>query len=65
MLRQWLAGLSESKKKAVIDAKDSFGFAAMHYAARFNRFKMMQLLVTNEAGNKINYVYISLVVMKL
>ena len=50
VLRQWLGQVSERKKRALINAYDSFGFTAMHYATRFNRFKMMQLLVANDAS---------------
>lgn len=53
VLRQWLGSqLSTKKKKILINAYDSFGFTAMHYAARFNRFKMMQLLIANEASKQ-------------
>ena len=52
VLRQWLGQVSERKKRALINAYDSFGFTAMHYATRFNRFKMMQLLVANDASKR-------------
>ena len=52
ILRQWLGQVSERKKRALINAYDSFGFTAMHYATRFNRFKMMQLLVANDASKR-------------
>lgn len=50
IVKTWLTSLIGRKKKHIIDAKDSYGFTAMHYAARFNRFKMMQLLLSNDAG---------------
>lgn len=49
-MKTWLTSLIGRKKKHIIDAKDSYGFTAMHYAARFNRFKIMQLLLSNDAG---------------
>jgi ankyrin repeat protein len=50
VLRAWLARLANSsKKKQALNAKDSYGFTAMHYAARFNRFKIMSLLIAEEA----------------
>uniref|UniRef100_A0A1X7V1A3 Uncharacterized protein n=1 Tax=Amphimedon queenslandica TaxID=400682 RepID=A0A1X7V1A3_AMPQE len=52
VLRQWLGQLTEKKKRILINAYDSFGFTAMHYAARFNRFKMMQLLIANDASKQ-------------
>ena len=39
---------SESLKN--INAYDSFGLTAMHYAARFNHFKVMHDLVKRKAG---------------
>ncbi|XP_011409380.1 PREDICTED: ankyrin-3-like, partial [Amphimedon queenslandica] len=54
VLRQWLGQLTvKKKKKMLINAYDSFGFTAMHYAARFNRFKMMQLLIANDANPEV------------
>ena len=37
-------------KAKILNARDSEGYSAMHYAAKFNRFKIMQLLVAYDAG---------------
>ena len=38
------------KKTNPIDEKDPDGLTALHYAARFNRFKILQYLLIEEAG---------------
>ena len=45
-MRLWLAQLPHSS----LENKDTYGYTAMHYAAKFNRFKIMQLLVARGAG---------------
>ena len=49
-VRAWLAAVSDQRKKKLVNAKDKHGFTAVHYAARFNRFKIMQLLLLGDAG---------------
>ena len=49
-MRAWLAAVSDQHKRRLLNAKDKHGFTAVHYAARFNRFKIMQLLLLHEAG---------------
>ena len=46
IVREWLDNTPQGMKGAIINVKDPHGYAALHYAARFNRFKIMQLLVT-------------------
>ena len=52
MVRLWLEQLPKrpSSARRVLNKKDSEGFTAMHYAARFNRLKIMQMLVDSGAG---------------
>ena len=61
VLRQWLCKEetdgggekeieNENEGLKNINACDPFGFTAMHYAARFNRFEEMKLLIANNAG---------------
>ena len=50
MVRKWLSTCPDSKKKKLLDNKDKYGFAAVHYAARFNRFKILNLLLLDEAS---------------
>ena len=38
------------KKSNPIDEKDPDGLTALHYAARFNRFKILQYLLTESPG---------------
>lgn len=45
-MRAHLNRLPKYKKEKVLNAKDTDGFTAVHYAAKFNRFKILQLLVT-------------------
>ena len=50
-MKRLLDSLPIRKKSNIINAPDPFGFTAMHYAARFNRFKIMHLLHNDKAGN--------------
>ena len=50
VVNQHLARLPRYKKKKVLDARDADGFTAMHYAAKFNRFKILRLLVDSDAS---------------
>ena len=45
LVRAWLQKTTMGKRGSINDV-DVAGFAAMHYAAKFNRFKIMQLLAT-------------------
>lgn len=47
-MRQWV----ELLPKELIDERDSEGFTALHYAARFNKFDIIQLLLDNDAGKQ-------------
>ena len=49
-VRAWLDTVSDQRKRKLLNAKDKHGFTAVHYAARFNRFKIMQRLLLDEAG---------------
>ena len=51
-VRAWLNSVPDSRKRKLLNAKDKHGFTAVHYAARFNRFKIMQLLLLDEAGGR-------------
>jgi len=42
--------LPKYDKEKVLDARDNKGYAAIHYAAKLNRFKILTLLVTNGAS---------------
>lgn len=49
-MRQWLNCLPSYKDPSkLLDAKDAEGYTAMHYAAKFNRFKLIHLLVAHGA----------------
>ena len=52
VVRQHLARLPKGRKGKVLNGKDSEGYTAVHYAAKFNRFKILQLLVTSGAGER-------------
>ena len=45
-----LCRLPKYKKEKVLNAKDADGFTALHYAAKFNRFKILKLLVHSGAS---------------
>ena len=49
-MRAHLSRLPKYNKEKVLNAKDSDGYTAMHYAAKFNRFKILQLLVLSGAS---------------
>lgn len=49
-MREWLSRMPKRGKAKILNARDSEGYSAMHYAAKFNRFKIMQLLVAYDAG---------------
>lgn len=49
-MRTWLDVCPDKRKRKLLNTKDKYGFAAAHYAARFNRFKIMQLLLLDDAG---------------
>ena len=49
-MRYYLDNLSDDEKQSVIDARDSGGYTALHYAAKFNRFQIMYRLITHDAG---------------
>ena len=50
VVRHYLDRLADSEKQEVINARDSEGYTALHYAAKFNRFQIMYRLVTHDAG---------------
>lgn len=45
IVRKHLAQLHTSEGKSVLDACDASGFTPLHYAAKFNHFEILQLLV--------------------
>ena len=47
-----MARLPKGRKEKVLNGKDTEGYTALHYAAKFNRFKILQLLVTSGAGER-------------
>lgn len=49
-MRYYLDNLSDDEKRDVINARDSEGYTALHYAAKFNRFQIMYRLITHDAG---------------
>ena len=53
-MREWLSRLPKNNKTKILNALDSDGYSAMHYAAKFNRFKIMQLLIAYEAGEVLH-----------
>ena len=52
IVRQHLKRLPKYRKEKVLNAKDSEGYTALHYAAKFNRFKILQLLITSGASEE-------------
>ena len=52
-MRAHLSRLLRYKKEKVLNAKDGDGYTAVHHAAKFNRFKILQLLVTSGASEWI------------
>ena len=50
MVRAHLSRLPRVKKEKILNVKDADGYAAVHHAAKFNRFKILQLLVTSGAS---------------
>ena len=50
LVKKLIDSLSAKKKSKIINSRDSFGFTALHYAARFNRFTIMHLLYNEKAG---------------
>ena len=52
IVRVWLDRLPRTRCATVINEGDHQGYTALHYAAMFNRFKIMQLLVTRGAGER-------------
>ena len=52
-MRTWLNACPDRRKRKLLNTKDKYGFAAAHYAARFNRFKIMQLLLLDDAGTSL------------
>lgn len=52
-MRQWV----ELLPKESIDERDSEGFTALHYAARFNKFNIVQLLLDSGAGGLYKKLY--------
>ena len=50
VVRQHLSRLPKYNKARMLDQRDAKGYTAMHYAAKFNRFKIMTLLVTSGAS---------------
>ena len=48
-MRIWLSHLAKSDLETV----DKYGYTAMHYAAKFNRLKIMQLLVSYGASKSL------------
>jgi ankyrin repeat protein len=53
IVRAHLSRLPKYKKEKVLNAKDADGFTALHYAAKFNRFKILQLLVLSGANPEV------------
>jgi len=47
---QWIKFLTS---ESGLNALDSFGYAPLHYAAKFNRFKILKKLVEAGAGMSI------------
>lgn len=50
IVRYWLSKLPKYNKEKTLDRRDQKGYTAIHYAAKFNRFKIMTLLVTEGAS---------------
>lgn len=55
IVRQWVDQKHHRGKASrnIINGKDADGFTALHHAARFNRFKIMQLLITRDADPNV------------
>ena len=51
-MRQHLATLSEDNKHKALNKKDAEGYTALHYAAKFNRFKILKHLIDSGAGER-------------
>ena len=55
VIKEWLQFYENSRKRGErkqnpIDVKDSEGLAALHYAARFNKFEILAYLLTENPG---------------
>ena len=46
---QWIRLLSDSNA-VQLNSKDKYGYAPLHYAAKFNRFKILVKLIEAGAG---------------
>lgn len=56
IIDDWVDFLSTKKdevKRRKLDEKDEHGMAAIHYAAKFNRYKILVKLCENGAGNLV------------
>ena len=51
VVRHYLDRLSDEETQQVINARDSDGYTALHYAAKFNRFQIMYRLIAHDAGD--------------
>ena len=50
VVRAHLTRLPRQNTSKILNGKDADGFTALHYAAKFNRFKILQLLITSGAS---------------
>ena len=59
-MRAWLERLPRrfGSNIEILNQRDDEGYTALHYAARFNRLTIMQMLVTSGAGRseKLSHV---------
>ena len=55
-VQKWL---DESKNKGQVMMKDSHGYAPIHYAAKFNRPEIMEMLIEGGAGSYDNVIQLN------
>ena len=56
--KRYLSGPNKRRRAKKFNALDADGYAAMHYAAKFNRLKIMKLLITCGAGISIYFRFL-------
>ena len=49
---KYLSTLGDEVKRMKLDRKDDDGLAAIHYAAKFNRYDILEKLCENGAGKQ-------------
>ena len=63
IIDDWIDFLSTKRnevRKSKLDEKDEHGMAAIHYAAKFNRYKILLKLCKNGAGKQFGHCIITI-----